>query len=102
MRFALQREPRFTQILNVVSRRVPGARGHEALDIFYGLYAAACAKSRAVQRRGGASELELALEWPVLKQRVDESGMKNIPGAGGVHGLHPIGRSVVELRAVPG
>src|SRR6266850_8002581 len=37
---------RLTQILDVVSRCVPGARGHEAFDDFDGLDAAACADSR--------------------------------------------------------
>ena len=87
---------------DVESSRVAGACGHQALDDGYVLNGAARADSGAVQSGGGAGKLELALERPALEKSVDEAGVKNIAGAGGVESVHSKSGSVMKLRAVPG
>src|SRR5260370_28580602 len=72
------------------------------LDGGDGLDARAGAKGGAVKGGGGAGEIELALQGPALQEAVDEAGVKNVSGAGGVNGLNVEGGCVVELRSVPG
>jgi len=79
-----------------------GAGGDELLDGIDGLDAAAGAEGGAVEGGGGAGEIELAGQGPALQEAVDEAGVKNVAGAGGVHWLDVEGGSVVELRAIPG
>ncbi len=78
------------------------ASGHQLLDGIDGLDAAAGAEGGAVEGGGGAGEIELALKGPALQEAVDEAGVKNVSGAGGVNGLNVEGGCVVELRSVPG
>src|SRR5260370_36676748 len=72
------------------------------LDGGDGLDARAGAKGGAVKGGGGAGEIELALQGPALQKSVDEAGVKNVSGAGGVKGLDAEGGGVVELSSVPG
>src|SRR6266849_3117314 len=83
-----------------VSRRVAGAGGDEALDGIDGLDAAARAEGGAIEGGGGAGEIELALHGPTLQEAVDEAGVKNVAGAGGVHWLDVEGGGVVVLRSI--
>src|SRR6266851_4613952 len=76
--------------------------GDEMLDGCDGLDTAAGADGGAVEGGGGAGEIELALKGPALQEAVDEAGVKNVSGAGGVNGLNVEGGCVVELRSVPG
>ena len=77
------------------------AGGHEALDGVDGLDAAAGADGSAVERGSSAAEIELALQRPALQEPVNESGMKNVSGAGGVKRFHAERGCVVEARPVP-
>src|SRR5258706_14693564 len=79
-----------------------GAASDEVLDSCDGLDAGAGAEGGAVEGGGGAGEIELALKGPALQEAVDEAGVKNVSGAGGVNGLNVEGGCVVELRSVPG
>src|SRR5262245_38139089 len=81
---------------------VARARGEEAVDGRERRDAAAGADGGAVERGGGASEVELLLQGPALQKRVNEPGVEEIASAGGVHGFDVKGGGVVELRAVPG
>ncbi|HKW33079.1 MAG TPA: hypothetical protein VJN92_08740 [Candidatus Acidoferrum sp.] len=81
---------------------VAGAGGEEMLDGGKRGDAAAGADGGAVERSGGACEVELLLQGPALEKRVDEAGVKEVSSAGGVHGVHMKRGRVVELRAVPG
>src|SRR6266849_8133493 len=86
----------------VVSGRVPWARGHQPFYAFDGLDAAAGAEGGAVEGGGGAGEIKLAGQGPALQEAVDEAGVENVSGAGGVDRLHAKGGGVVELGVVPG
>src|SRR6266478_2888351 len=55
----------------------------------------------AVERGGGAAEIELPLQGPALQETVDEASVKNVSGAGGVDGLDAEGSGVVEVLAIP-
>src|SRR6267154_1756239 len=79
-----------------------GAASDEVLDSCDGLDAGAGAEGGAVEGGGGAGEIQLALKGPALQEGVNEAGVKNVAGAGGVHRLHAKGRGAVELRSVPG
>ena len=61
-----------------------GAGGDEVVDVFEGVDAAAGADGGAVEGGGGAGEFELAVEGPVLEERVDEAGVEDVAGTGGV------------------
>src|SRR6266702_1821031 len=87
--------------LGVVGQRVASAGGDEALDGFDGLDATAGADGGAVERGGGAGEIELLLQEPTLQESVNKARMKNVTSAGGVHRLNSKCRGVVELRPVP-
>jgi hypothetical protein len=76
--------------------------GHEVLGLFEGLDTAAGADRHAVERGGGAGEVELAVERPTLKETVDEAGVEDIAGSGGVGDRDTVGGGVVEVLAVPG
>src|SRR6266849_5933363 len=86
----------------VVSGRVPWARGHQPFYAFDGLDATAGADGGAVEGGGGAGEIKLAGQGPTLQEAVDEAGVKNVSGSGGVNGLDAEGGGVVELRSIPG
>ncbi len=64
--------------------------------------AAASAGGGAVQCRGGAGEFELAVEGPIVEQRVDEAGVEDVASAGGVDDGDAEGGGVEELFAVEG
>ena len=81
---------------------VAGAGGEEMLDGGERGDVAAGANGGAVEGGGGAGEVELFLQGPALEKRVDEAGMEEVAGAGGVHGVHVKRGGVMELRAVPG
>ncbi len=78
-----------------------GGFGHEGFDRFHGLNAAAGADGSAVERGGGAGEFQLPLQWPALQEPVDESGMKDVTRAGGVHRLNAVGGRVVKALSIP-
>src|SRR5271165_4733004 len=71
-------------------------RGHRVLDGVYGLDAAARAVRHAVHRRCRTGKIELPLQWPILEQSVDETGMENISCTGGVDHWNPIGGAVQQ------
>ena len=79
-----------------------GTGGDEVLDGCRRVDAGASAEGGAVEGGGGTGEIELALQGPALQEPVDEAGVKNISGAGGVYRQHAKGGGVMELRAVPG
>jgi len=72
------------------------------LDGGDGLDASAGAQGGAVEGGCGAGEIELAGQGPALQEGVDEGGVENVSGAGGVDRLDREGGGIVELRAVPG
>src|SRR5437899_5805108 len=80
---------------------VAGASGHEVLNFGDGVNGAASADGGAIERGGGAGQIELLLQRPALQQCVNESGVKNIARAGSVHCLGLKSRLAVELLAVP-
>src|SRR5256885_2636232 len=86
----------------LVCRSVADARRHEIFDRRYGLDAAPSADAGTVERRCGAGKIELTLQRPILKKRIDKSGVENVTSAGSVNDLNLIGGGVVEARAVPG
>jgi len=89
-----------SQTSNVVGGRVPGPWPP---DVRF-FPRTGCSRGRQPpysSARGSAGKFELALEWPTFKQPVDESRMKNISGASGVHGLHMKSRSVMEIVCRP-
>ena len=63
---------------------------------------AACADSGAIERGGGAGELELAGQRPALQQSIDKTSVEDVSGAGGVRGLDAKRRGVVKLCTVVG
>ena len=79
-----------------------GAGGDEGFDFGYGLDGSAGAYGGAVEGCGCAGEVELAGEGPVLEEAVDEAGVKDVSGAGGVEDGDVVGGSVVEGVAVVG
>src|SRR2546429_2412221 len=81
---------------------MPSAGGDEVLDGVDGPDAAASADGSAVERGRGAGEIELPLQRPALQEPVEEAGMKNVSGAGGVNRLHTKSGGVVESGPVPG
>src|SRR5215472_11272589 len=81
---------------------VAGTGGEEAVDGGERRDAAAGADGGAIERGGGAGEVELLLQGPALQKRVNEAGVEEIASAGGVHGFDVKGGRVMELRAVPG
>src|SRR6266702_2542188 len=88
--------------LGVVGQRVASAGGDEALDGFDGLDATAGADGSAVERSGGAGEIELLLQEPTLQESVNKARMKNVTRAGGVYRLNSKCRGIVEARPIPG
>ncbi len=81
---------------------VAGRGGHEVFDGFDKADAAAGAAGGAVERGGGAGEVELARQGPALQQTVDEAGVEDVAGSGGVDDGDAIGGAEVEMAAVPG
>src|SRR5215467_9878446 len=79
-----------------------GTGGEEAVDGGERGDAAAGADGGAIERGGGAGEVELLLQGPALQKRVDEAGVEEVARASGVHGVDAEGGRVMELRAVPG
>lgn len=85
-----------------VGGEVADARGHEFLDGFNGLNPASGSGRGAIQGGSGAGEVELALDRPVLQETVDEAGVEDVSGPGGVNYGHRVGRQLVQLSAIPG
>jgi hypothetical protein len=81
---------------------VLGAGGDEVFGGFDGLDAAAGADRHAVEGGGGAGEVELAREGPALEETVDEAGVEDVAGSGGVGDRDTVGGGLVEMLAVPG
>jgi len=71
------------------------------LDLGNGLDAAAGAYGGAVEGGGGASEFELALQWPALQKTKNKTCVESVAGASGVNSIDVIGRGVVKLLAIP-
>src|SRR5579885_762070 len=86
---------------NGVGCVVAGTGLHEVFNSFYALNAASCPGCHAIQSRCCAGEIELPFERPVLKQAIDESGMEDVAGAGGIDDGHAVSGSVIELLSVP-
>ena len=74
---------------------------HELFDRRDVADAAACSGAGAVQRSSGAGKVELAIERPILQEAVDEAGVKDIAGAGGVDDRHAIGGTGMEIACHP-
>ena len=81
---------------------IVGAGVDEVGDVCERADAAAGADSGAVECSSGASKFQLAVEGPVFEQSVDEAGVEDVAGAGGVDDGDAKGRSVKELFAVEG
>src|SRR2546423_12118443 len=79
-----------------------GASGDEMFDFRDGADTATRADGGAIERSGGAGELELAGRGPILEERVDEGGVKNVAGAGGVRNVYVEGRRIKELGTIEG
>src|SRR5260370_7156323 len=75
---------------------------HKPFDDFDGLDSSTGADGGAIERGGGAGEIELPLQMPALQESVDEARVKNVSRAGGVNRLHAKSGGVVELRPIPG
>jgi len=86
---------------HVKGRGIARAGGHELFDGFEGLNAAPGSDRHAVQGGSGAGEVELAFEGPILKQAVDEPGVEDISGSGGIDYGDAVGGGVVKVFAVP-
>jgi hypothetical protein len=78
------------------------AGGDEGFDIFYGFDVASGAYGGAVEGGGGAGEVELTLEGPVLEHAVDEACVEGVSGAGSVLDGYMEGGGVVEGGSVIG
>src|SRR5262249_16333888 len=91
-------------LLSIVpqSGKMARADNEEALDGRERCDATAGAHSSAVERGGGAGEVELLRQKPALQKSVDEAGVKQIARTSGIHHVKMKGGRVVELRAVPG
>ena len=76
------------------------ARGDELVDVLEGVDASAGSDGGAVEGGGCAGELELAVEGPVLEESVDEAGVEDVAGAGGVDYGDAEGGDVEETVAV--
>ena len=77
---------------------VSRARGDQLFDIFDRLNPAAGAGAGTVQGGGGAGEIKLTGQRPVLQKSVNKSGVEDVARAGGVQRLHAKGGRVVELE----
>src|SRR5277367_819903 len=86
----------------VGSDGVVGAGDDKGGDVVEGVDASAGSYGSAVEGGGGAGEFELAGERPVLEECVDEAGVEDVAGAGGVDYGDAEGWGVEELVAVPG
>ncbi len=64
--------------------------------------AAAGAYGGAVQGGCGTGEFQLAVEGPVLEETVDEAGVEDVAGTGGVDYGDAVGGGVEELLSVEG
>ena len=82
-------------------RLVAESGGDEAFDFPDGGDVASGSGAGAVEGRGGAGEVELATERPVLMKAVEEAGVENVACAGGVDGGDAVGGGVVELGSIP-
>jgi len=81
---------------------VAGGGGDQVRDFVEWGDVAAGADAGAVEGGGGAGEFELAGERPCLEQSIDEAGVEDVAGAGGVDRFDAEGGAIVELRAVVG
>ena len=79
-----------------------GAGVDEVGDVVEGPDAATGADCGAVEGSSGAGKFQLAVEGPVFEKSVDEAGMEDVAGAGGVDDGDAEGWGVEELFAVEG
>jgi hypothetical protein len=80
---------------------VSNARCHELFNRLDRLNTAPGSDRRTVQCSRGASEIELSLEGPILKESIDKPGVEDISSAGGIDHWNTISRSVVYLLSIP-
>src|SRR5579871_1980158 len=85
----------------VGSSGMAGAGSHQVSDLFKGLDSASSSHGRAVQGGGGAGEIELAVQGPVLQQAIDEARMEDITSSSSVEHRDEISGGVLKLVAVP-
>jgi hypothetical protein len=74
---------------------VPNARPHELFDGLDWLNTAPGPGRHTIHRGGGASEIELPLEEPILQQPIDKPGVKDIAGASGIDHWNAISGNVM-------
>ena len=74
---------------------VAGTGRHEMFYVPDGLDAAPGADCGTIQGSGGAPEIELPLQRPVLQQTIDKAGVKDVSCACGIDDGHRISTSVV-------
>ena len=72
----------------------------EVFDFGNGTNAGAGADSSAVECCSGAGKFELMGDGPILQERVNEGGVEDVSGAGGIGGANVEGRGVVKICAV--
>ena len=77
------------------------AAGHELFDLRNWSNVATGSGGRAVEGSGSAGEIELTLEWPFLKQSVDEASMEDVSRASGIGYRNAVCGGVDELPAIP-
>ena len=74
----------------------------EVVDVFEWVDAAAGSDGGAVESGGGAGKFELTVEGPVLEQSIDEAGVEDVAGSGGVDYGNAEGGDVEETVAIEG
>ena len=63
---------------------VPGACCHQVFDFVERRNTASGSDGCTVQGGGGAGEVELSFERPILKEAIDEAGVEDIACSGGI------------------
>jgi hypothetical protein len=84
----------------IVNRRMARASGDDALDFVDWSDVASSTNHSAVKGGGSASKFEPARRGPILQKGVEETGMEDVSGAGGVRDMNIESRRVEKLRAV--
>ena len=74
---------------------------HQAFDRINCLNAATSTCARAVERRGSASEFELALPRPTLQKTIDKTSVEDVARSSGVGNRDTIGSRIVEFCPIP-
>ena len=81
---------------------IVGAGVDEVCDLCERADAATGTDCGAVEGSSGAGKFQLAVEGPVFEQSIDEAGVEDVAGAGGVDDGDAKSRSVKELFPVEG